>query len=166
MGDPMTLLKLGAKYVAVGDGEAALPAVIRRELYGEGAAPSNTLFVGGGRIKAGPKVFTALIHPTYSVKLGAHPPIEIMRSCGYRCAFCATRLHGPVRYRPAEELAKRYAAVGKRDIRFIAPVGFLYWSRDGRMSDAGSLVSLLEAVGGSAEGPTWALPPQRQGLRR
>jgi len=31
VGDPITLLKLGVKYVVVGDGEAALPAIVERE---------------------------------------------------------------------------------------------------------------------------------------
>jgi B12-binding domain/radical SAM domain protein len=148
MGDPITLIKLGVKYVVVGDGEAALPAIIERELHGEDIRPPNTLFVEGG-VRAGPRVFVDLDrYKTYSEALAAYPPMEITRGCGFRCAFCQTWLHGPVRHRSVESvesLARRYVEAGERDIRFIAPVGFLYGSRDGR-PNVDALVSLLTAV--------------------
>lgn len=149
MGDPITLIRLGVKYVVVGDGEAALPAIIERELHGANIKPPNTLFVEGS-VKAGPRVFVELDkYRTFSEVLSAYPPIEITRSCGFRCAFCQTWLHGPVRHRSVESveaLARRYVEVGERDIRFIAPVGFLYGSKDGRTPNVDALVSLLTAV--------------------
>ncbi|MGC8994548.1 MAG: cobalamin-dependent protein, partial [Pyrobaculum sp.] len=43
MGDPLTLLRLGVKYVVVGDGEAALPAILEREEGHSDETPPNVL---------------------------------------------------------------------------------------------------------------------------
>ena len=148
-GDPITLAKLGVKYVVVGDGEAALPAIVERELGLRDEPPPNTVVIEDGRVKTGPRVYVELVHKTYSEALSIYPPIEIMRSCNYRCAFCQTWTQGPVRYRPEDNvvaLAKIYVARGHGDIRFIAPVGFLYGSEDGKTPNVDALVSLLKAV--------------------
>lgn len=148
-GDPINLAKLGVKYVVVGDGEAALPAIVERELGLRDEPPPNTVVIEDGRLKTGPRVYVELVHKTYSEALSIYPPIEIMRSCNYRCAFCQTWTQGPVRYRPEDNvvaLAKIYVARGHGDIRFIEPVGFLYGSEDGKTSNVDALVSLLKAV--------------------
>ncbi|ACB40130.1 TIGR04013 family B12-binding domain/radical SAM domain-containing protein [Pyrobaculum neutrophilum] len=149
VGDPLTLLKLGVKYVVVGDGEAALPAIVEREAEGGEEPPPNTITAVDGRPRAGRRVYVELVHRTYSRSLEVYPPIEIMRSCVYRCAFCQTWAQGRVRFRPLEnvvELAKAYVAAGHRAIRFIAPVGFLYGSPDGRTPSPDALAALLKAV--------------------
>ncbi|MEL9991905.1 MAG: TIGR04013 family B12-binding domain/radical SAM domain-containing protein [Thermoproteus sp.] len=150
IGDPLVLLRLGVKYVVIGDGEAALPAIIERELNGASAAPPNTLFLEGERVKAGPRVYVDLDrYRTYSKALDAYPPIEIMRGCPYRCSFCLTWRLSPVRYRSVDsvaEMVRAYVKRGLADIRFVAPVGFLYGSKDGRTVDVAVLVQLLEAV--------------------
>ncbi|MEZ0320012.1 MAG: TIGR04013 family B12-binding domain/radical SAM domain-containing protein [Pyrobaculum sp.] len=149
MGDPVTLLRLGVKYVVVSDGEAALPAILEREAAGGGAVPPNTLVLEDGRIRAGRRVYVELVHKTYSKSLGVYPPIEITRSCAYRCAFCQTWFHGPVRHKPLPhvlETVKEYVAAGLREIRFIAPVGFLYYSHDGKTPNVDALVALLRGV--------------------
>ena len=148
-GDPITLLKLGVKYVVVGDGEVALPAIIEKEEGLSDETPPNVLIMEDGKVKAGRRVYTELVYKTYSEALGAYPPIEIMRSCGYRCAFCQTWAQGPVRYRPlekVEEMVKVYVKKGRREIRFIAPVGFLYQSKDGKTPNIDALISLLKTV--------------------
>jgi B12-binding domain/radical SAM domain protein len=148
-GDPITLAKLGVKYVVVGDGEAASPAIVERELGLRDEPPPNTVVIEDGRVKTGRRVYVELVHKTYSETLSIYPPIEIMRSCNYRCAFCQTWTQGPVRYRPEDNvvaLAKIYVARGHGDIRFIAPVGFLYGSEDGKTPNVDALVSLLKAV--------------------
>ena len=148
-GDPITLAKLGVKYVVVGDGEAALPAIVERELGLRDEPPPNTVVIEDGRLKTGPRVYVELVHKTYSEALSIYPPIEIMRSCNYRCAFCQTWTQGPVRYRPEDNvvaLAKIYVARGHGDIRFIAPVGFLYGSEDGKTLNVDALLSLIKAV--------------------
>jgi len=148
-GDPINLAKLGVKYVVVGDGEAALPAIVERELGLRDEPPPNTVVIEDRRMKTGPRVYVELVHKTYSEALSIYPPIEIMRSCNYRCAFCQTWTQGPVRYRPDDNvvaLAKIYVARGHGDIRFIEPVGFLYGSEDGKTSNVDALVSLLKAV--------------------
>ena len=148
-GDPITLAKLGVKYVVVGDGEAALPAIVERELGLRDEPPPNTVVIEDGRVKTGRRVYVELVHKTYSEALSIYPPIEIMRSCNYRCAFCQTWTQGPVRYRPEDNvvaLAKIYVARGHGDIRFIAPVGFLYGSEDGKTPNVDAVVSLLKAV--------------------
>jgi hypothetical protein len=96
-GDPITLAKLGVKYVVVGDGEAALPAIVERELGLTHDVPPNTVTVEDGRVKVGRRVYVELTQKTYSESLAIYPPIEIMRSCPYRCAFCQTWTQGPVR---------------------------------------------------------------------
>ncbi|MGC8972942.1 MAG: TIGR04013 family B12-binding domain/radical SAM domain-containing protein [Thermoproteus sp.] len=150
IGDPATLLRLGVKYVVIGDGEAALPAIVRRELEGSDEMPPNTLLLSDGRIRSGPREFVDINrYRTYSTVLDAYPPIEIMRGCVYRCSFCLTWRLSPVRYRGIESVAdmvRAYVERGIKDIRFVAPVGFLYGSRDGRTPDVSSLVELLEAV--------------------
>lgn len=150
VGDPLVLLRLGVKYVVVGDGEAALPAIIEREIEGLDVAPPNTLFLEGGRIEAGPRVFVGLDgYRTYSKALDVYPPIEIMRGCPYRCSFCLTWRSSPVRYRSVEsvaEMVRAYVERGIADIRFVAPVGFLYGSKDGKTPDVAALIQLLETV--------------------
>lgn len=149
MGDPLTLLRLGVKYVVVGDGEAALPAILENEAEGGGDVPPNTLVLEDGKIKAGKRVYVEPVHRPYSKSLGIYPPIEIMRSCAYRCTFCQTWSHGPVRYRPLHnvlEAVRAYVSAGRREIRFIAPVGFLYQSRDGKTPNMDALVALLRGV--------------------
>jgi B12-binding domain/radical SAM domain protein len=148
-GDPITLVKLGVKYVVVGDGEAALPVIVERELRLTHDVPPNTVMAEDGRIKVGRRVYVELTQKTYSEALAIYPPIEIMRSCPYRCAFCQTWTQGPVRYRPVDNvaaLARTYVARGHGDIRFIAPVGFLYGSEDVKTPNVDALVSLLKAV--------------------
>ncbi|AKT34878.1 B12-binding domain/radical SAM domain protein, MJ_1487 family [Pyrobaculum sp. WP30] len=148
-GDPITLAKLGVKYVVVGDGEAALPAIVERELGLRDELPPNTVVIEDGRVKTGRRFYVELVYKTYSEALSIYPPIEIMRSCNYRCAFCQTWTQGPVRYRLEDNvvaLAKVYVARGHGDIRFIAPVGFLYGSEDGKTPNVDALVSLLKAV--------------------
>ncbi|WP_053240499.1 TIGR04013 family B12-binding domain/radical SAM domain-containing protein [Pyrobaculum islandicum] len=149
VGDPLTLLKLGVKYVVVGDGEVALPAIIEREVNAGRDIPPNTVMFIDGRPRAGRRLYAELIYKTYSKSLGIYPPIEIMRSCAYRCAFCQTWAQGPLRFRPLEnvvELAKAYVSTGHREIRFIAPVGFLYGSSDGRTPNPDALASLLKSI--------------------
>lgn len=149
VGDPVILLRLGVKYAVIGDGEVALPAIVERELGESNAAPPNTIYLDGG-IKAGPRIYVNLDdYRTYSLALDAYPPIEIMRGCPYRCSFCSTWRLGPVRYRSADsvaEIARIYVGKGITDIRFIAPVGFLYGSRDSRSPNVEALVELLESV--------------------
>lgn len=148
-GDPITLLKLGVKYVVIGDGEVALPAIIEKELGLTDETPPNTVLKEDGKVKAGRRVYVDPFHKTYSEALSIYPPIEIMRSCRYRCAFCQTWTQGPVRYRPVENvanLAKTYVARGHGEIRFIAPVGFLYGSQDGKTPNIEALTALLKAV--------------------
>ncbi|MEM3833891.1 TIGR04013 family B12-binding domain/radical SAM domain-containing protein [Pyrobaculum sp.] len=148
VGDPVTLLKLGVKYVVVGDGEVALPAIIQREEEG-GGTPPNTMVVENGKIRAGRRVYVELMYKTYSESLGIYPPIEITRSCAYRCAFCQTWGHGPVRHRPLHniaEIVKVYVKRGISEIRFVAPVGFLYGSTDGKTPNIDALTSLLRTV--------------------
>jgi Fe-S oxidoreductase len=43
-------------------------------------------------------------------------------------------------------LAKTYVARGRSEIRFIAPVGFLYGSQDGKTPNIDALIALLKAV--------------------
>jgi B12-binding domain/radical SAM domain protein len=148
-GDPISLLRLGVKYVVVGDGEAALSAILARESGQYIETPPNTVVFEDNRIKAGRRVYVELIHKTYSKALGLYPPVEITRSCGYRCAFCQTWTMGRVRHRPLEnvaELVKEYVAAGFREIRFIAPVGFLYGSHDGKTPNIDALVALVKTV--------------------
>ena len=148
-GDPITLARLGVKYVVIGDGEAALPAIVERELGLRDEPPPNTVVMEDGRVKIGHRVYVDLVHKTYSEALSIYPPIEIMRSCNYRCAFCQTWSQGLVRYRPVDNaaaLARVYTGRGFGHIRFIAPVGFLYGSQDGKTPNVDALVALLKAV--------------------
>ena len=147
--DPLTLLRLGARFVIIGDGEAAMEDLVRAWLSGEEPRPRNSVWLEDGKVRFGGRAYVELDrYRTFSRVLGTYPPIEIMRGCVYRCAFCQTWAMAPTRYRSVNsvaEMVREYVAAGKREIRFIAPVGFLYGSRSGK-PEPDKLEELLSTV--------------------
>jgi radical SAM superfamily enzyme YgiQ (UPF0313 family) len=76
-------------------------------------------------------------------------PVELMRGCGCRCAFCATPRLSPVRRERSVEgvlaQARHLARAGKRRLFFVAPDVLSYGARPGRV-DESRLGALLEGV--------------------
>ncbi len=146
------LLRLGAYASVVGDGEPAVVGLVE-SLIGWRDLPSvpNIAYLEDDRFKT-TRISLADLdeYKPYHEGLGLYPPIEIMRGCMYRCRFCQVpwQFKSNVRYRsPARvhEAARAYVAQGRRDIRFIAPVGFAYMSRDGRPNPS-AIAELLSGV--------------------
>ncbi|BAN90789.1 TIGR04013 family B12-binding domain/radical SAM domain-containing protein [Aeropyrum camini] len=148
------VLRLGAAAAVVGDGEIAAVEVVERVAEGMGLEepPSNTAVRSGGRFKVGPVALASLDDYTpHYPQLGLYPPIEIMRGCSYRCRFCQVpwEFKSQVRFRSVGSVAKAaadYVAAGKREIRFIAPIGFAYGSEDLRTPNPAAVEELLSSV--------------------
>jgi len=153
-GDPWgTIEVLGFDYAVVGEGELSLPRLLAEVV--EGGDPEG---VEGVASKARPSprrprpVELDESRP-YSLRYRAFAPaIEIMRGCPHACKFCQTpRImgHRP-RYRSVDSVVEAVEVLvrefGWRDVRFVAPNGFAYGSRDGATPDPERLRDLLEAV--------------------
>ena len=147
------LLRLGVKAAVVGDGEPAAPLLVEA-LAGErdlGEVP-NIAYMEGGKFRVTRRAYAILDdYDPHSPELNLYPPIEIMRGCTDRCTFCEVPYHwgGSVRFRSIESVARAvrdYVAAGRRDIRFVAPVGFAYMSRDLRTPNVDAIEKLLLTV--------------------
>ncbi|MCE4611054.1 MAG: TIGR04013 family B12-binding domain/radical SAM domain-containing protein [Desulfurococcales archaeon] len=147
------LLRLGVRAAVAGDGEPAAPLLVEA-LLGErelGEVP-NIAFMEGRRFRVTRRVYASLDdYDPHSPELGLYPPIEIMRGCTDRCTFCEVPYHwgGGARFRSVESVARAvrdYVAAGRRDIRFVAPVGFAYMSKDLRTPNVDAIEKLLLAV--------------------
>ncbi len=148
------LLRLGVEAVVVGDGEAAVEGLLDY-YYGEGvdlAGIPNIAFMDSGRPRVTRIVLVDLDeYKPFSKTLDLTPPIEIMRGCGYRCKFCQVPylFKNRVRYRGLGRIAEAveyYVSRGRKRIRFVAPVGLAYMSRDGKTPNPEALEALLRTV--------------------
>ncbi len=147
------VLRLGVRAAVVGDGEPAAPLLVEA-LAGERSLSEvpNIAYSEGGSFKVTRRVYADLDeYEPHSVELGLYPPIEIMRGCTHRCTFCEIPYQaGPrVRFRSVESVARAvrdYVRAGRLDIRFVAPVGFAYMSRNLREPNVEAIESLLLAV--------------------
>ncbi len=147
------VLRLGAVAAVVGDGEAAAPAIVE-SLSNDAAEwpPPNTAVYTGSSFRVGRTVLIDLddYDPHYP-QLGLYPPIEIMRGCSFRCRFCQVpwEFKSSVRFRGVESVARatvEYVRAGRRDIRFVAPIGLAYGSEDLKTPNPSALEELLRAV--------------------
>lgn len=147
------LLRLGVWAAVVGDGENALPG-LAEALLGERGLESvpNIAFREGDGFRV-----TRIEHvdldeyPPFHSGLGLYPPIEIMRGCPYRCRFCQVPwlFKARVRYRGLRavlDAVTAYVAAGRRRIRFIAPIGFAYLSREPGRPDPEAVEALLRGT--------------------
>ncbi len=134
--DPQGLLKLGADYVFVGDGEEN---IIR---YIMGERPRSRVFDGI-------KNRVDLDHyPPFDVKREMFMPMEITRGCPFRCGYCFTPIigGGRMRYRSVESIL-HYASLGvkkgRKVARFIASNSFGYMSKNGVNPNLDKIEELL-----------------------
>lgn len=142
-GDPEgTIRVLGFDCVVVGEGERAFPQLVE-ELLSRGACR---------RVLRGDRADLDSSRPYSLGHRLAAPAIEIMRGCPHGCKYCQNpRIMGfRPRYRSVESIVECVEVLvrefGRRDVRFVAPNGFAYGSRDGRTPDPSRLGDMLEAV--------------------
>ncbi|NTV00556.1 MAG: TIGR04013 family B12-binding domain/radical SAM domain-containing protein, partial [Methanoregulaceae archaeon] len=129
-----------ADYVIVGEGEAALPALLACLADGRPASVPGVASADG------------FIPPDSTVRLDAWPCfsrmkgyVEITRGCPFSCSYCQTpRIFGhAMRHRSISsivEYASRY-----RDARFVTPNALAYGS-DGRAPRLEKVKALLSAL--------------------
>jgi B12-binding domain/radical SAM domain protein len=155
-GEPLGTLQLGFDVLVMGEGEVALPALLRRLLAGQdyGDLPGLAYLDEAGQLarnRRGPWVDLDA-YPPFSVRSKMLAAIEITRGCPWACSFCQTPffLGGKMRYRSVERvlywLKQARQAVGMRYARFISADCFCYGSPDGRRPDLEQVEKLLRAV--------------------
>lgn len=147
------LLRLGVKAAVIGDGEAAVPLLVEalagKRDYSE---VPNIAYLEGERFRTTRRIYIELDrYAPHSPRHGLYPPIEIMRGCTHRCTFCEVpyQAGGKVRFRSIGsivEAVKDYVSAGKKNIRFIAPVGLAYMSRDMKTPNPDAVEKMLLSV--------------------
>jgi len=133
-------------YVVIGEGEEALPELVRSIREG-----NPTDLKGIAYLKEGNCIYTG---KRPDVDLDTVPPfskdllmgaIEISRGCPHNCGYCQTpRLFGHrMRHRHPEVVAE-YAGM-MRDVRFVSPNAFAYGS-NGIRPEPDKVQALLDAI--------------------
>ncbi|MHC1625348.1 MAG: TIGR04013 family B12-binding domain/radical SAM domain-containing protein [Methermicoccaceae archaeon] len=142
-------------YVVVGEGEIALPTLLRS--IEDGKAPGR----GGQDIPGVAYLKNGALHyqlPTHNVVLDECPPfdpnklmgpIEISRGCPFGCTYCQTPiLFGRnMRHRSIPNICK--AATTYTDVRFVTPNALAYGSdgKEPRLEKVEALLSTLHSMG-------------------
>lgn len=136
---PRQCLAAGFDVVAVGEGEATLPAVVAA-LVGDGdltAVPGLAALDGAGAlVSTGPAPRLPLdAAPSFATDWGRYGPIEITRGCIYACRFCQTPYMFKARFRhrsidSVREHVERLRHEGMRYVRFITPSALSYGTDD------------------------------------
>lgn len=157
-GDPYGTLKLlNFDVVVVGEGEYAFPKLLHQLInHGDVSSLEGIAFInenGGFYYKKQTYAIRLDDYPPYSLKYKVFSPaIEIMRGCIHGCKFCQTsRLMGfKPRYRSINSIVKTVEVYVKEfgwsEIRFVAPNGLAYGSKDGVSPEPSKIRDLLEAV--------------------
>ncbi|MFL7808422.1 MAG: TIGR04013 family B12-binding domain/radical SAM domain-containing protein [Anaerolineae bacterium] len=153
---PAEVLHLGAHAVVMGEGEAALPALLDRVLAG--ASPAGmpgvfTLDVVGHTVR-GPRPAPVDLddYPPFGLAHGRLGPVEITRGCPCACAFCQTSylFGGRMRHRSVDNAISwvRHALEhGYSFARFVTPNAFAYQSPDnGRTVNLAAIEALLHGM--------------------
>ncbi len=154
-GDPVgTIRRLGFDVAFVSECERSLSTLLDRLVRGGDLSDVPNI-----AYRAGDKVVVNSVeleedldgYPPCSDRFRIYAPIEIMRGCRFVCKYCQTpRIYRfTVRYRSIDYVVrwcKHYFRVGIRSLRFIAPVGFAYGSRDGRRPEPDKLERLLSSI--------------------
>jgi B12-binding domain/radical SAM domain protein len=132
---PAEVLRLGADAVVVGDGEAALPALLERLVSGESPVglPGVATLDASGQLVRGPRRRPVDLdaYPPMGVAHRRFGPIEITRGCPCACAFCQTSFlfGGRMRHRSVESIVhwvRRAMEQGYSYVRFVTPNAFAY----------------------------------------
>ncbi len=129
-------LRLGAYAAVVGDGENAIVGLVEH-FIGHNSLESvpNIAYYSNGvfRVTRIENIELDSYRP-HAPSYELYPPIEIMRGCPYHCKFCQVPwlFKSSVRFRSPERVAlaaRDYVRVGRKRIRFVAPIGFAYMSK-------------------------------------
>jgi B12-binding domain/radical SAM domain protein len=144
---PAETLAAGFDYVITGEGERALPALLRS--LGERRAPPR------GVIRGAPADLAAC--PPFSEVYELFGPIEITRGCPFACTYCQTSyiFGAKPRHRPLPAILRAMDAMlsrGLKDIRFITPDAFAYGSRDGKALNLPALEEFMHEAHALASG--------------
>jgi B12-binding domain/radical SAM domain protein len=147
------LLRLGAYAVVVGDGEPAIIGLVEHLLEDTDLnSIPNIAYRDGEKFVVTKFEYADLnYYPPHSKTASLYPPIEIMRGCNYKCAFCQVPwlFKARVRFREPDIVlaaVRDYVDAGRRRIRFVAPVGFAYMSSNLREPNVEAIETLLGGV--------------------
>lgn len=135
---PGEVLGAGFDFVAIGEGEETLPALLAAlEGGADPRAVPGLAWLDAGAVResgrARPVDLDAV--PALFERLDRINPIEITRGCAWGCRFCQTPFLFRARWRHRSVAAVRSAVRhmrvgGARDIRFITPSAFSYGAHD------------------------------------
>lgn len=164
-GNPLKILKMGADYVIIGEGEVIFPEFIRTLVINEFKHESIKGMPGIAYLnEAGKFIRTPLKtqirldeHCPYSddKNFPIHPPIELMRGCAFRCRFCQVPyIYGNPRFRSIDsiiEIVEHYIQYFKPlkknvDIRFIAPNSLGYMEKKRGQPNYDTLAELMKRL--------------------
>lgn len=164
-GAPERILKMGADYVVLGEGEVTFPEFIQTWINNDFQQESLQSLPGiafcdtsGEYVQSPPRPRVNLDeYCPYSVNkdFPLHPPIELMRGCSFRCRFCQVPyIYGNPRFRSVEAITKiveHYVQYFKPlktsvDIRFIAPNSLGYMEKKRGLPNYEALTNLLRRL--------------------
>lgn len=139
---PLEALAAGFDYALTGEGEEALPRLLRALAAGR---PPESPVIAGAPADLGR-------WPAFSGKYGLFGPIEITRGCPFACTYCQTSyiFGGRPRHRPLPMILEAMGQMlgrGLKDIRFITPDVFAYGSKDGRAMNLPALEAFIREAG-------------------
>jgi B12-binding domain/radical SAM domain protein len=164
-GNPEKILKMGADFVIVGEGEVTFPKLIRTLIANNYQKEGMNKILGiayqnsqGEFIKTPSRDRIDLNdYCPYSndINFPLHPPIELMRGCAFRCRFCQVPyIYGNPRFRSIDsiiKIVKHYFTHFKPlkehiDIRFIAPNSLGYREKKRGQPNVSALKNLVKSL--------------------
>ncbi len=160
-GDPVgTLLRLGFDIAVLREGEITIPRLLDALVsYEDLRDVPNIVYRDGEKIiktldYIPDKIYTSC---PYVDRFRIYAPLEIMRGCKHACKYCQTpRIYMfKVRYRSLDEIyrwCRHYYKIGIKTIRYLAPNGFAYGSKDCKRPNIKALENMLKTSYEAVEG--------------
>lgn len=157
--EPESTLSAGFDYVAVGESEKTIVAVVQNLLAGKTIETVKGIarLRNGKLISNGPGELIDLDEfPPMAPKFPRVNPIEITRGCVYACSFCQTpfMFKARFRHRSVDHVCEYVAFMmseGAKDVRFITPTSLSYGSADESVN-LEKIEHLLSSVHGAIAG--------------